>query len=91
MTEHAGRNLGQEILDGIREIKGGEHGRVTTVPSISDIRAKMGLSQQQFAQLLGVSVRTVQEWEQGRRVPSGAARTLLLIADTNPRALLDVA
>jgi putative transcriptional regulator len=50
-----------------------------------------GLSQPRFAQLLGVSVRTLQEWEQGRRAPSGAARTLLLIAAKNPRALIEVA
>jgi putative transcriptional regulator len=41
--------------------------------------------------LLGVSVRTLQDWEQGRRAPSGAARTLPLIAQRNPRALQDVA
>jgi putative transcriptional regulator len=85
------RNIGQEILEGIREIKRGEHGRVTTVPSVSSIREKTGLSQAVFAKLLGVSVRTLQEWEQGRRAPSGAARTLLRIAAKNPRALLDVA
>jgi putative transcriptional regulator len=51
----------------------------------------MGLSQSQFAQLMGVSLRTLQEWEQGRRSPSGAARTLLAIAERNPQALLDVA
>jgi len=44
-----------------------------------------------FARILGVSVRTLQEWEQGRRAPSGAARTLLLIAAKNPHALLSVA
>ena len=85
------RNIGQEILEGIREIKRGEHGRVTTIPSVSSIREKTGLSQAIFARLLGVSVRTLQEWEQGRRAPSGAARTLLLIAARNPRVLLDVA
>jgi len=85
------RNIGLEILDGLREIKRGEYGRVTTVPSVSSIREKTGLSQAKFAQLLGVSVRTVQEWEQGRRAPSGAARTLLLIAQKNPRVLLEVA
>jgi putative transcriptional regulator len=85
------RNIGLEILEGIREIKRGEHGRVTTVPSIAAIREKTGLSQTTFARLLGVSVRTLQEWEQGRRAPSGAARTLLLIAAKNPGALLDVA
>ena len=85
------RDLGLEILDGIREIKRGEHGRVINVPSVSSIRENTGLSQKQFAQLLGVSVRTLQEWEQGRRAPSGAARTLLRIAAKNPRAVLDVA
>ncbi len=85
------RNVGQEILDGIREIKRGEHGRVHTVPPVATIRQRTGLSQSRFAELLGVSVRTLQDWEQGRRVPSGAARTLLLIAHKNPRALLDVA
>jgi putative transcriptional regulator len=85
------REIGLEILEGIREIKRGEHGRVINVPSVSAIREKTGLSQKQFAQLLGVSVRTLQEWEQGRRAPSGAARTLLQIAAKNPRAVLDVA
>jgi putative transcriptional regulator len=87
----AKRNIGLEILEGLREIKRGDYGRVTTVPSIASIREKTGLSQSRFAQLLGVSVRTLQEWEQGRRAPSGAARTLLLIAQKNPRALLEVA
>jgi len=50
---------------------------VTKVPSVTSIREKTGLSQPRFAELLGVSVRTLQEWEQGRRAPSGAARTLL--------------
>jgi putative transcriptional regulator len=50
-----------------------------------------GLSQSEFAALLGVSVRTLQGWEQGRKQPSGAARTLLAIASTNPRAVLAVA
>ena len=87
----AKRNIGEEILNGIREIKRGQHGRVTRVPVVSAIREKTGLSQEKFASLLGVSIRTLQEWEQGRRAPSGAARTLLLIAAKNPRALLDVA
>lgn len=59
--------------------------------SCTRIREKTGLSQARFAELLGVSVTTLQEWEQGRRAPSGAARTLLLIAAKNPHALLDVA
>ena len=85
------RNIGREILEGIREIKRGEHGRVINVPSVSAIREQTGLSQADFARLLGVSVRTLQEWEQGRRAPSGAARTLLLIAAKNPDVLRDVA
>lgn len=85
------RDIGKEILEGIQEIKRGEHGRVTNVPSVASIRGKTGLSQSRFAELLGVSVRTLQDWEQGRRAPSGAARTLLLIAERNPAALLDVA
>jgi putative transcriptional regulator len=85
------RSVGKEILQGLRELKHGEIGRVVTVPSVSSVRERVGLSQSQFAALLGVSVRTLQEWEQGRRAPSGAARTLLMIAAKNPRALLDVA
>lgn len=85
------RNIGMEILDGIREIKRGEHGRVVNVPPVAAIRESTGLSQSRFAQLLGVSVRTLQEWEQGRRSPSGAARTLLMIAAKSPRALRAVA
>ncbi|HVH26767.1 MAG TPA: helix-turn-helix domain-containing protein [Vicinamibacterales bacterium] len=85
------RNIGAEILEGLRQLKRGEHGRVTNVPSVATIREGTGLSQPRFAELLGVSVRTLQEWEQGRRAPSGAARTLLMIAGKNPRALIEVA
>ena len=85
------RDIGNEILAGLRELKRGEHGRIINIPSIASIREKTGLSQARFAELLGVSVRTLQDWEQGRRAPSGAARTLLVIAERNPQALLDVA
>ena len=85
------RNIGKELLKGIREIKRGEYGRVINVPSVSAIRESTGLTQSQFAKLLGVSVRTLQEWEQGRRAPTGAARTLLLIAAKKPRVLREVA
>lgn len=85
------RDIGREILEGLREIKSGRHGRVVNLPSVASVREKTGLSQERFATLLGVSIRTLQDWEQGRRAPSGAARTLLLIAERNPRALLDVA
>jgi putative transcriptional regulator len=85
------RNIGQEIRDGLRELKRGDYGRVIHIPDVAEIRVRTGLSQAHFAELLGVSVRTLQDWEQGRRAPSGAARTLLLVADRNPKALLEVA
>lgn len=84
------RNVGMEILEGLRQLKRGEVGRVTNVPPVAAIRERTGLSQAKFASLLGVSVRTLQEWEQGRRAPSGAARTLLMVAAKNPQALLEV-
>jgi putative transcriptional regulator len=92
MTKKATRrDVGREILEGLRELKRGTVGRVTNVPPVTEIRERTGLPQSKFAALLGVSVRTLQEWEQGRRAPSGAARTLLMIAARNPGALLDVA
>ena len=87
----AKRSIGMEILNGLRQLKRGEVGRVINVPPVATIRERTGLSQAKFASLLGVSVRTLQEWEQGRRAPSGAARTLLMVAAKNPRALLEVA
>jgi len=57
---------------------------------ISEARSRVGLPQADFAALLGVSVRTLQDWEQGRRVPSGAARTLLRLAILHPQTLRDL-
>ncbi len=85
----AKRDLAAELLQSIREMKAGKT-RVVHSPA-AEARQKTGLSQSQFAALLGVSVRTLQGWEQGRKQPSGAARTLLSIARTNPKALLAVA
>ena len=85
------RDIGAEILQGLRQLQRGKFGRVINVPDVAKTRQKTGLSQARFAQLLGVSVRTLQDWEQGRRAPSGAARTLLMIAAKNPRALIEVA
>lgn len=83
------RDLAAELLQAVREMKTGQVQVVTS--SVIEARKKTGLSQSQFAALLGVSVRTLQGWEQGRKQPSGAARTLLAIASTNPKALLAVA
>jgi putative transcriptional regulator len=91
MMAKKSRDIGAEILQGLREIKRGQVGRVINAPNVSKTREKTGPSQARFAELLGVSVRTLQDWEQGRRAPSGAARTLLMIAAKNPKALLDVA
>jgi len=85
----AKRDLAAELLQAVREMKAG-HVQVVTSP-VTEARKKTGLSQSQFAALLGVSVRTLQGWEQGRKQPSGAARTLLAIASTNPKAVLAVA
>lgn len=83
------RDLAAELLQSVREMKAG-HVRVVSSPVI-EARQRTGLSQSQFAALLGVSVRTLQGWEQGRKQPSGAARTLLAIASSNPKAVLAVA
>jgi putative transcriptional regulator len=85
----AQRDLGAEILRSIRDMKAGK-GKVV-LSHAAEARSATGLSQSQFAALLGVSVRTLQGWEQGRKQPSGAARTLLTIARENPQALLAVA
>ena len=89
MRKKPARNIGHEILEGIRQLKRGKVGRITNCPPVAETRARVGLSQAEFAKLLGVSVRTLQEWEQERRAPSGPARMLLAIAHKNPRALLE--
>lgn len=85
----AKRDLAAELLQSVREMRAGQ-ANVVSSPVI-EARKKTGLSQSQFAALIGVSVRTLQGWEQGRKQPSGAARTLLAIASTNPNAVLAVA
>ena len=88
-----GAELGEKLLASVRQMKAGNASRVTQVAVSPIVAARnvSGLSQAQFAALLGVSVRTLQEWEQGRRQPSGAAKTLLRIAETHPEVLLELA
>ena len=88
-AHEATRDLAAELLESVRQMKAGKT-QVVLSPAV-EARERTGLSQSQFATLLGVSVRTLQGWEQGRKQPSGAARTLLTIARTNPKALLAVA
>ena len=87
------RNVGEEILQGIRDIKAGRIGRRYTTESYPIVRAreKSGLSQAEFAQLLGVSIRTIQDWEQGRREPNAAAKTLIKVAELHPSVLRKIA
>jgi len=78
-----------DLLASVRQMKAGKAARVTIVEvsAATEARNRVGMSQSEFAKLLGVSVRTLQDWEQGRREPSGAAKTLLRIASQNPEAV----
>lgn len=92
------RDIGLEILEGIREIKAFKEGRIDLrtrelkePASPREIRMRLNLSQAAFAGLMGVSLRTVQDWEQGRREPSGPAKSLLRIAEQHPEVFLELA
>jgi putative transcriptional regulator len=80
----------QDLLKSVKQMRQGEAARVThvKVPQAAEARSRTGLSQEQFARLLGVSARTLQDWEQGRREPTGAAKTLLRVAYEHPEVLL---
>lgn len=81
-----------DLLESVKQMRRGEAARVTKVklPEAAEARASVGLSQQEFALLLGVSARTLQDWEQGRREPPGAAKTLLRVAVTHPEVLREL-
>lgn len=57
------------------------------VSDVKKIRAKLGVSQSEFAMMIGVSVATLQNWEQGRREPEGPAKALLIVASKDPEAV----
>jgi putative transcriptional regulator len=89
-------DLFQELLESVREggaiLRGeAEPSREFTIsdPDVSELRAEYGLSQEKFAALLGISVRTLQNWEQGRRAPQGPARVLLRVPARHPEAILE--
>jgi putative transcriptional regulator len=87
----------QDLLKGVREAGGylrGKRKAATRVDrisadSIAAVRARLGLSQTQFARALGISLDTLQNWEQGRRKPTGPAKVLLRVAARHPEAVLE--
>lgn len=99
LARDAGRDLEAELQESIRDLQAGQLGRVSVVSRdgrvmespVAKARLVSRLSQTQFAALMGVSIRTLQEWEQGRREPSGAAKTLLRVAQAHPEVLRELA
>ena len=81
--------LGLKLLQSVREMKARKFARVTqvTVNEVVEARQSTGMSQAEFASALHISKRTLQEWEQGRRSPSGAAQALVRIAKRHPEVL----
>jgi putative transcriptional regulator len=93
------RNINQELLESIEHVKAYKRGEMqfrTTIVTRKEmtspkaIRARLNLTQEQFATRLRVSVRTLQAWEQGRRAPSGPALALLRIAEQEPDVFLRI-
>lgn len=84
-----GTELGNKLLKSVREMKAGKAARATQIAAneVAAARLKSGLSQTDFAQALQISARTLQEWEQGRREPSGAAKALIQIAFRHPEVI----
>lgn len=89
--------LFSELLESVREgsaiLRGEAEPSRTFVmdpPNVRRIRERYRLSQSEFSALLGISVKTLQNWEQGRRTPRGPARVLLQVAEKHPDAVWDV-
>lgn len=86
------RNIGEELLQAIRDVKSGKYGATYQIAANDIVKTRLscGLSQAEFAEALHISPRTLQQWEQGRRHPSGAAETLLKIVAKHPEILREV-
>lgn len=94
----ANRDIGKEIIQGLEEIKAWRQGKaklrtfsveMPRAADVPEIRKTLGLSQPEFARFMGVSVATLRNWEQERREPQGPARSLLLVARKQPRAVIE--
>lgn len=86
----------RELVDSVKEMvavhkgeKEAERVTILETPDVANIRHSLGLSQAEFGTLLGVSKDAVTNWEQGRRTPRGAAKTLLKIAAKHPEVVLE--
>ena len=85
------KNIKKEILKSIKATKVGENPKTNSIENPHDIvkiRKSLQLSQQGFSTLLGISQRTLQHWEQGRRNPTTSTRILLRIAQQHPEIFL---
>jgi putative transcriptional regulator len=92
LARDARRNIGEELLQAVRDVKAGRYGAKYRIEANDIVAARLrtGMSQSQFASALRISPRTLQQWEQGRRQPSGAAETLLKIVARHPEVLREV-
>ena len=93
MNDELFNELVESVREGgtiLREEEEAARTFVVEEPDVAAIREEYGLSQAKFAALLGICVRTLQNWEQGRRRPQGPARVLLRVASKHPKAVLDV-
>lgn len=86
------RDLEAELLASISHIQSGQYQTLKTVevPYPTSVRLKLGLSQSEFARLLSIPRRTIQEWEQERRKPTGAALSLLRIVESAPEVVKSI-
>jgi putative transcriptional regulator len=87
-----GEEIGLKLLQSVREMKARTFARATEIDVNDVVQARQGtgLSQSEFASALNISKRTLQEWEQGRRTPSGAAQALIRIARRHPEVVREV-